>query len=189
MEGASNLDDSTSCRAGGPHQPQVLQPSGSIHVPKLRSSPLLLTQGVFLTPWAANLRFRSNLERSFRGAAQQAPQAMQGSAFPKAYRSPLASTPSVALSQEHQPDTSAPPGTPHSDTTSFAPAPRHFDMLQLRRALPSLVGRAGALGTAPTRGFAAAPQQPADKPAEDDDTYELLPPGCSLREPSYGRDR
>lgn len=33
------------------------------------------------------------------------------------------------------------------------------------------------------RDFAAqAPQKP-----EDDDTYELLPPGCSLADPTYGR--
>lgn len=38
---------------------------------------------------------------------------------------------------------------------------------------------------APARQFAAAPQKPAE---EDDDAFELLPPGCSLKDPTYGRN-
>ncbi|KAL4438718.1 hypothetical protein ABPG77_006322 [Micractinium sp. CCAP 211/92] len=38
--------------------------------------------------------------------------------------------------------------------------------------------------SAARRLFAAAPQ----KPAEDDEVFELLPPGCSLKDPTYGRN-
>ena len=56
-------------------------------------------------------------------------------------------------------------------------------MLQAaRRAAPGLLARAGG---APARlASAGAPQRP---PEEEDDSFELLPPGCSLKDPTYGR--
>ena len=54
-------------------------------------------------------------------------------------------------------------------------------MLQAaRRAAPSLLLQAGGSCWAPlgARPVASAPQRPSE---EDDDAYELLPPGCSLK--------
>lgn len=59
-------------------------------------------------------------------------------------------------------------------------------MLQLYKLAPSLL-RQQILGTAPVRQFAAGPpQQPAQ---DEEETFELLPPGCSLKDPTYGRNR
>jgi hypothetical protein len=59
------------------------------------------------------------------------------------------------------------------------------------RAAPALLRQCpAALGTlAAGRGFAAgAAQKPPTQPDNDDaDSYELLPPGCSLADPTYGR--
>ena len=71
---------------------------------------------------------------------------------------------------------------------SYGSQQPHFAMLQLQKLAPSLLRRgASALGTAPVRQFAAgAPQQTKE---DEDDTFELLPPGCSLKDPTYGRNR
>jgi hypothetical protein len=54
-----------------------------------------------------------------------------------------------------------------------------------RRAVGALFGRSVALEAAATRSLATAPpQRPSE---EDDDAFELLPPGCSLKDPTYGR--
>lgn len=60
-------------------------------------------------------------------------------------------------------------------------------MLQAaRKAAPSLLRQArDGLAAAPVRRFASAPQRPTEE--EDDDMFELLPPGCSLKDPTYGR--
>lgn len=64
-------------------------------------------------------------------------------------------------------------------------------MLQAaRKAAPSLLRQGAALGSTPARQYAAAaPQRPQDTPAEEEDpeAFELLPPGCSLKDPTYGR--
>lgn len=60
-------------------------------------------------------------------------------------------------------------------------------MLALARsAAPSLLRQVwgGSLCTAPSRQLASAAPQ---RPAEEEESYELLPPGCSLKDPTYGR--
>ncbi|KAI7836314.1 hypothetical protein COHA_009822 [Chlorella ohadii] len=53
-----------------------------------------------------------------------------------------------------------------------------------RRAATALFGRSVTVPAA-TRSLATAPPQ---RPSEDDDdAFELLPPGCSLKDPTYGR--
>lgn len=56
-------------------------------------------------------------------------------------------------------------------------------LLAARKVLPGLLSKApAALGASSARQYAAK-----GKKAEDDDTFELLPPGCSLKDPTYGR--
>ncbi|EFN52883.1 expressed protein [Chlorella variabilis] len=56
----------------------------------------------------------------------------------------------------------------------------------LRQAPAMLRQAPAALGTAAAaRQFATTPQKPADE--EGEESYELLPPGCSLKDPTYGR--
>ena len=56
----------------------------------------------------------------------------------------------------------------------------------LRQAPAVLWQAPAALGTAAAaRQFATTPQKPADE--EGEESYELLPPGCSLKDPTYGR--
>jgi hypothetical protein len=55
--------------------------------------------------------------------------------------------------------------------------------LSLSSTLTGVGGAPATLSCSHVRNFAAqAPQKP-----EDDDTFELLPPGCSLADPTYGR--
>ncbi len=61
-------------------------------------------------------------------------------------------------------------------------------MLQLRRLAPALARNAGCLrelSTTPTLLQGPGKDKKDDK-KEDEDGYELLPPGCSVVDPSYG---
>lgn len=59
-------------------------------------------------------------------------------------------------------------------------------MLQAARRVPGLLRTWAGLGASPVRQFAgAAPQQPKEEDPLDD--FQLLPPGCSLKDPTYGR--
>ncbi|KAL4853402.1 hypothetical protein ACK3TF_005646 [Chlorella vulgaris] len=56
-------------------------------------------------------------------------------------------------------------------------------LLAARKVLPGLLSKApAALGASSARQYAAKGNK-----ADDDDTFELLPPGCSLKDPTYGR--
>lgn len=68
---------------------------------------------------------------------------------------------------------------------SFFETKTLVEMLQLRKALPSLkqLGCARHL-TQGTGALAGTPTPKED--ADDADAYQLLPPGCSMIDPTYG---
>jgi hypothetical protein len=61
-------------------------------------------------------------------------------------------------------------------------------MLPLRNAFPALRQLSGLKHISSTSGAwaGAATSQPQNAGKEDDGTFELLPPGCSMVDPTYG---